>query len=161
MQVLAAANLESQGSQSKSFVQCHACGSPLTVPVHLCPSCGAILTMAEREILVRHRAWDDSSSDSQEGITSPPALVIPWADYEHYYLTRPRWLSWPIGCGLRVIDFYQHRLSKRLGRQCVFEPTCSRYAQLAMMRYGLIRGSIKTIKRLWRCRPENRGIDLP
>lgn len=70
------------------------------------------------------------------------------------------------GSGRKVIvafiRFYQRRLSKRLNRRCVLEPSCSRYAELAITQNGLLRGGRETWRRLRRCRPENEGtIDYP
>jgi uncharacterized protein len=71
-----------------------------------------------------------------------------------------------IGLGRRsivaLIRLYQRHLSKRLERKCMLEPSCSRYAELAIARNGLLRGSSETWRRLRRCRPENEGkIDYP
>ena len=45
--------------------------------------------------------------------------------------------------------------------KCRFEPTCSTYMILAIRKYGLIRGVIKGIKRIKRCKPPNGGVDYP
>lgn len=52
--------------------------------------------------------------------------------------------------GLRV---YQLTLSGLLGRHCRFEPTCSHYAQEAVMRFGVVRGGWLALKRIARCGP--------
>jgi putative membrane protein insertion efficiency factor len=63
---------------------------------------------------------------------------------------------------IACIRFYQQHLSAKLDRTCVFEPSCSRYAEFAIAHNGVVRGSIATWKRLRRCRPENEGhIDYP
>jgi uncharacterized protein len=36
---------------------------------------------------------------------------------------------------------------------CRFTPTCSEYFQLAVKKYGIIRGGILGIKRIFRCHP--------
>jgi hypothetical protein len=41
----------------------------------------------------------------------------------------------------------------RLGVRCRFDPTCSRYAELAIEKYGLRVGLMKTGWRLLRCNP--------
>ena len=45
--------------------------------------------------------------------------------------------------------------------RCRFEPTCSTYMIMAINKYGLIRGFIKGIKRIKRCKPPNGGVDYP
>ena len=61
-----------------------------------------------------------------------------------------------------LIHLYQRHLSARLGRTCLLEPSCSRYAELAIAHQGLLRGVVATWRRLRRCRPENEGqIDYP
>lgn len=72
----------------------------------------------------------------------------------------------PVGPVARVaiylIHLYQRHLSARLARTCMLEPSCSRYAELAIAHQGVYRGSVATWRRLRRCRPENEGqIDYP
>jgi putative membrane protein insertion efficiency factor len=55
-------------------------------------------------------------------------------------------------------------LARRLGAQCRFQPTCSRYAELAVEKYGVVHGLAKTSWRVARCNPllSRRGeIDYP
>jgi len=40
---------------------------------------------------------------------------------------------------------------------CRFTPTCSQYGIDAIKKYGVIKGGIKTIWRILRCNPFNRG----
>lgn len=63
---------------------------------------------------------------------------------------------------IAALDAYKRRLSPLLPRSCRFSPTCSEYARLALLRYGLWRGSALTAGRLMRCQPFHPGgIDLP
>jgi len=41
--------------------------------------------------------------------------------------------------------------------QCIFLPTCSEYAYLAMLRYGFWRGGWMAVRRVGRCHPLGRG----
>lgn len=58
---------------------------------------------------------------------------------------------------LFVIRVYWYTLSPLIGGQCRFEPTCSRYAAEAYRRYGALRGSILTARRIARCHPFHPG----
>lgn len=60
-----------------------------------------------------------------------------------------------------LIKFYKYFLSPLVGSQCRFEPTCSTYALEAITRYGAIKGSWLTIKRLVRCQPLCKGGEDP
>lgn len=70
---------------------------------------------------------------------------------------RPLWLRTAIG-GLR---WYRARIAPNLGQRCVFEPSCSRYAELAFRQRGPIQGLWLVVRRLSRCRPGFGGVDLP
>ena len=41
--------------------------------------------------------------------------------------------------------------------QCVYLPTCSEYAYVALVRFGLFRGSWLALRRLARCHPFAKG----
>ncbi|MEO8769393.1 MAG: membrane protein insertion efficiency factor YidD [Ferruginibacter sp.] len=60
---------------------------------------------------------------------------------------------------VRLIRYYQKKISPRLGNRCVYDPSCSRYAEMAYRKKGFLKGSLLTIKRLYRCRAKNGGID--
>ena len=40
-----------------------------------------------------------------------------------------------------------------LGNNCRFFPTCSNYCEEALLKYGLIRGSQLSVKRILKCHP--------
>lgn len=44
-----------------------------------------------------------------------------------------------------------------LPSSCRFEPSCSRYTEQAIVRYGIIKGSWMGMKRIARCGPWNPG----
>ncbi|HZW09454.1 MAG TPA: membrane protein insertion efficiency factor YidD [Phycisphaerales bacterium] len=56
-----------------------------------------------------------------------------------------------------AILLYRATLSPFLGRQCRFEPTCSIYGLRAYRRYGPLRGTWLTLRRVGRCHPFHPG----
>lgn len=63
-----------------------------------------------------------------------------------------------IGC----IRLYQHYAPEEIRRRCLFMPTCSEYAILAIQKYGLIVGLIKAYIRLFKkCKGNIYRIDYP
>jgi putative membrane protein insertion efficiency factor len=56
-----------------------------------------------------------------------------------------------------LIRLYQVAVSPLLGPSCRFHPTCSHYAEQAILRHGLVRGAWLGIGRLLRCHPWNPG----
>lgn len=58
---------------------------------------------------------------------------------------------------LGIIRLYQKTLSRALPPTCRFEPSCSEYGYEAIDRYGALRGSWLTIKRISRCHPFHPG----
>ncbi|MCY7423159.1 MAG: membrane protein insertion efficiency factor YidD [Chitinophagaceae bacterium] len=59
-------------------------------------------------------------------------------------------LSYPF---LLLIKIYQRVISPILGPQCRYTPTCSTYAEQALRKYGVFKGSWLAIKRIARCNP--------
>jgi uncharacterized protein len=57
----------------------------------------------------------------------------------------------------RLLDFYHALVAPILtahsGSACRFDPSCSRYATMALDRHGLWRGGYLVFRRLARCRP--------
>ena len=70
---------------------------------------------------------------------------------------------------LRTIKIYQKTLSFDHGLfayrypygYCRFHPTCSEYAYQAYERYGTVKGTKMSIKRILRCNPFNKGGEDP
>jgi len=63
---------------------------------------------------------------------------------------------------IKVIGVYRKFISPILGNNCRFYPSCSEYAQIAITKYGVVKGIVKSILRILRCNPFfHGGIDLP
>ena len=58
---------------------------------------------------------------------------------------------------IALIKLYQRFLSPILGTSCRFYPTCSTYALQCYQNYGLVTGSLLSIKRLCKCHPFHSG----
>jgi putative membrane protein insertion efficiency factor len=52
-----------------------------------------------------------------------------------------------------IIRIYQFTISPILPAACRYTPTCSAYGIEAVMKYGAIKGTFLTLKRLARCNP--------
>tara|TARA_Y100001954_G_scaffold42233_1_gene42999 strand:+ start:16 stop:228 length:213 start_codon:yes stop_codon:yes gene_type:complete len=52
-----------------------------------------------------------------------------------------------------IIQFYKAAISPMLPATCRFKPTCSTYSLNAYKKYGAIRGTWLSIKRIGRCHP--------
>ena len=74
-----------------------------------------------------------------------------------------RWVwNLPAKLLIGLVRLYQIFLSPLLGRQCRFEPSCSRYFILAVEKYGAVRGGALGLWRLLRCNPLCQGgMDPP
>ncbi|NLP12062.1 membrane protein insertion efficiency factor YidD [bacterium] len=48
---------------------------------------------------------------------------------------------------------YKKVISPLLPPSCRYDPTCSEYAILAIVKYGLLKGSCKSMLRLMKCNP--------
>ena len=61
-----------------------------------------------------------------------------------------------------IIRLYQHYAPEDIRRRCLFKPTCSEYAILAIQKYGVIIGLFKAYIRLFKkCRGNIYRIDFP
>ncbi|MGE5127706.1 MAG: membrane protein insertion efficiency factor YidD [Betaproteobacteria bacterium] len=54
---------------------------------------------------------------------------------------------------LLLVEAYRVALSPLLGGHCRFFPSCSAYAQEALLTHGAGRGSLLAVRRLLRCHP--------
>jgi putative membrane protein insertion efficiency factor len=91
------------------------------------------------------------SRRARTAIVAAVLLVLLIADW-----TRPPANQWSARFLLASIHLYQATLSPRLGAvgvQCRFRPTCSHYGEGAIRKYGALKGSLLTIRRVARCGP--------
>ena len=58
---------------------------------------------------------------------------------------------------IAFIKAYRYLLSPFLGNNCRFHPTCSEYAETAIRRFGTLRGTWLSIRRVGRCHPWHEG----
>jgi len=55
------------------------------------------------------------------------------------------------------IILYQYSISPLIPSSCRFQPTCSQYSKEAILKYGLIKGVLLSLKRIIRCHPWGGG----
>ncbi|KAA5217934.1 membrane protein insertion efficiency factor YidD [Bacteroides finegoldii] len=61
-----------------------------------------------------------------------------------------------------IVKLYQRYAPEETRRKCLYKPTCSEYAILALKKYGLVKGLYKIYIRLFKtCRGIEYGIDYP
>jgi len=58
---------------------------------------------------------------------------------------------------LLLVRFYRRVVSPALPAACRFYPSCSAYAETALLRHGAAKGSWLTARRLARCHPFHPG----
>ena len=54
---------------------------------------------------------------------------------------------------LILIRIYQTLISPLSPSTCRFSPTCSEYSKQSLIKHGLIKGSILSVKRILKCNP--------
>jgi len=52
---------------------------------------------------------------------------------------------------INLIRFYKYFISPLLGRNCIYHPSCSEYASIAIKQSGFIKAFPKILFRLLRC----------
>ncbi|MBF0329135.1 MAG: membrane protein insertion efficiency factor YidD [Nitrospirae bacterium] len=55
------------------------------------------------------------------------------------------------------VKFYRYAVSPILPSSCRFEPSCSAYSLEAIEKYGALKGSFLSFKRLLKCHPFHPG----
>ncbi|WP_390904191.1 membrane protein insertion efficiency factor YidD [Slackia exigua] len=63
----------------------------------------------------------------------------------------------PAQGALFLITFYRAAISPLFPSCCRFTPTCSEYGLTAIRRFGFLKGSLLTLKRISRCHPLHSG----
>jgi len=58
---------------------------------------------------------------------------------------------------LGAVRLYKYAISPLLPDSCRFVPTCSEYSAEAIERYGAVKGSYLSLKRILRCHPFHNG----
>ena len=65
--------------------------------------------------------------------------------------------KWLLTIVLIPVRGYRYFISPFLGHHCRFEPTCSHYAEQAILANGVSHGIFLTLKRLTKCHPWHPG----
>ncbi|RPH40180.1 MAG: membrane protein insertion efficiency factor YidD [Desulfobulbaceae bacterium] len=60
-------------------------------------------------------------------------------------------------CLLGLVRGYQYFISPLFPPCCRFTPTCSAYTIQAIEKYGVLRGSFLSLRRILRCHPFSQG----
>ncbi len=58
---------------------------------------------------------------------------------------------------IKFIKGYKFLISPLLGHSCRYLPTCSEYSIEALKKFGLIKGTFLSIKRILSCNPWGKG----
>ena len=58
---------------------------------------------------------------------------------------------------LWLLAAYRYAIGPMFGPACRFYPSCSQYAEEAIRRYGIVRGTWLAVRRLLRCNPWHCG----
>ena len=54
---------------------------------------------------------------------------------------------------LILIKVYQSFISRLLPSTCRYTPTCSEYSKQCLIKHGLFKGSLMSVKRILKCNP--------
>ncbi|PJA99761.1 MAG: membrane protein insertion efficiency factor YidD [Ignavibacteriales bacterium CG_4_9_14_3_um_filter_30_11] len=58
---------------------------------------------------------------------------------------------------ISIIKIYQKIISPLFPPSCKYYPSCSEYSVEAINKFGVIKGSVKTVWRILRCNPFSKG----
>ena len=67
----------------------------------------------------------------------------------------PRWLN----LAVLTLRWYRRVRPQSMSCRCVYDPSCSRYAEMTYRKHGFFSGTARTLRRLNNCRPGAGGID--
>lgn len=73
---------------------------------------------------------------------------------EHPEVTSPSPAAWAL---LALLHAYRLLVSPVVGPACRFAPSCSAYAEEALLRHGAARGALLAARRVVRCHPLHAG----
>ena len=59
--------------------------------------------------------------------------------------------------GVFFVLFYQKLISPLLGPSCRFHPSCSEYCRQSLERFGVVKGTFRSLCRLAKCHPFHPG----
>ncbi len=63
---------------------------------------------------------------------------------------------------ISLIKLYKRYVSPLKPQSCRYYPTCSDYSIQAIEKYGVVKGTLKSLWRILRCNPFSKGgIDYP
>lgn len=62
---------------------------------------------------------------------------------------------------IKLIGLYRLIAPHRLRGACLYKPTCSEYAILALQKFGFLKGWRMAFKRIGRCKQPFGGVDYP
>ena len=58
---------------------------------------------------------------------------------------------------IKLIEFYQNKMSPNMNKRCRFYPSCSNYGLECYKRFNFFKASFLTLYRIIRCNPWNKG----
>lgn len=118
---------------------------PAIHPIRSLLICLFCLALACAISLAVQLAFQKTALSILSGLAFLLALILVFAK---------RILIWSVRC-------YQYFATDTVRNRCRFEPSCSEYMILSLEKYGLFRGTVRGIRRLFRCKPPFGGFDPP
>lgn len=89
------------------------------------------------------------------------AVVVRAASAPEPAPVRLWWLNPVTWLLLGAVELYRRRVPDGRKHVCRLEPSCSRYASVALRRYGAVGGTRATARRLLRCAGAGRRAPIP